>query len=55
MAEINLTQAEADALVAMEKHCFEDRSWLFPQPGDRLSIDLASPDKRENFSLDITS
>ena len=27
---------------------------LFPQPGGRLSIGLASPDKRENFNLDIT-
>jgi hypothetical protein len=27
---------------------------LFPQPGGRLSIDLVSSDKRENFILDIT-
>ena len=54
MAEIEITQAEADALIAMEKHCFDDREWLFPQPGSRLSVDLSSPDKRENFTLDIS-
>ena len=54
MADIDIRQDEADALIAMEKHCVEDKSWLFPTAGDRLSIPLVSPDKRENFMLDIT-
>ena len=54
MADIDIPQAEADALIAMEKHCAESKNWLFPEPGGRLSIALASPDKRENFLLDIT-
>jgi hypothetical protein len=54
MADIDITQAEADALIAMEKHCFEDKSWLFPHAGGRLSVELFSPDRRENFMLDIT-
>jgi len=33
MAEINLTQAEADALLAMEKHRLDDASSDFPSHG----------------------
>ena len=54
MADIDIPQAEADALIAMEKQCVENKLWLFPEPGGRLAIALASPDKRENFVLDIT-
>ncbi len=54
MADIDISQAEADALIAMEKHCVENKGWLFPEPGGRLAIPLISPDKRENFILDIT-
>jgi len=32
MADIEITQAEADALISMEKHCTEGKTWLFPQP-----------------------
>jgi hypothetical protein len=54
MADIDITQAEADALIAMEKQCVDDKQWFFPSPGDRLAIPLISLDKRENFMLDIT-
>jgi hypothetical protein len=54
MAEINLTQVEADALIAMEKHRVDDKEWNFPSPGTRLEIPLTSQDKRENFILDVT-
>jgi hypothetical protein len=54
MAEIDLTQLEADGLIAMEKHRTDDKEWRFPGPGQRLSIPLTSADKRENFMLDIT-
>ena len=53
MPEIHLTQAEADLLLAMEKHRLSDEHWEFPQPGEALSIPLASGDRRETFSLDI--
>lgn len=53
MADIDIPQAEADALIAMEKRCLEKKSWLFPEPGGRLSIALTSADKRENFILDV--
>ena len=54
MAEIEITQVEADHLMAMEKRCQEDKDWIFPNPGERLSIPLVSLDKRENFVLDVT-
>lgn len=54
MAELNLTQAEADALIAMEKHRInEDRS-DFPMGGQSLVLPLQSPDKREQFLLDLS-
>jgi hypothetical protein len=54
MADINLTQAEADALIKMEKRGVDDKKWLFPSPGERIAIPLVSVDKRENFILDVT-
>jgi hypothetical protein len=40
MAEIDITQTEADALIAMEKHRVDDKDCLFPEPGGRLAIAL---------------
>lgn len=54
MADIDLTQSEADELIAMEKQRVDDKQWDFPGPGERLAIPLSSTDKRENFMLDIT-
>jgi hypothetical protein len=53
MADIDITQAEADALIAMEKQRVDDNQWFFPVPGGRLAIPLTSVDKRENFELDV--
>lgn len=44
MADVNITQAEADFLIAMEKHRLDDQVWLFPGPGERVSIPLTSQD-----------
>ncbi|MGA2194472.1 MAG: DUF6978 family protein [Bryobacteraceae bacterium] len=54
MADINLTQPEADALIAMGKIRVDDKQWSFPPPGERMTIPLTSSDKRENFTLDVT-
>jgi len=54
MADIDIPQSEADALIAMEKHRVDDREWLFSAPGERMTVPLASADKREQFMLDIT-
>ena len=54
MADINITQAEADQLIAMEKLRAEDKEWLFPNQGERLAIPLVSSNKRESFVLSVT-
>ena len=54
MADINITQSEADALIALEKVRADDKEWLFPHPGGRLAIPLTSTDKREAFVLTLT-
>jgi hypothetical protein len=53
MAEINLTQAEADGLFNMEKITLNNDPWDFPTQGMKIEIPLTSTDKRERFSLDI--
>lgn len=53
MADINLTQAEADTLIAMEKHRVNDDKYQFPFTAGSLVLPLQSPDKREQFFLDI--
>ena len=54
MADINLTQDEADKLMAMEKRAADEKEWLFPAPGYGVAIPLTSLDKRESFMLDVT-
>jgi len=53
MAEINLTQAEADALIAMAKHRLDGTEWDYPDLGGAVSIPLVSADRREQFVLDL--
>lgn len=53
MADMNITQAEADALIAMPKVRTGDETWDYPSLGGAISIPLISPDRRENFLLDI--
>ncbi len=47
MAEINLTQAEADALIAMAKHRVDGTEWDYPDLGRAVSIPLVSSNRRE--------
>lgn len=54
MTDLYLTQAEADALIAMEKLRIDDQLWDYPGLGGTLSIPLVSSDKRENFLLDMS-
>lgn len=51
---ISLTQQEADALLALEKHFLDNDRFEFPALGGALRIPLYSSDRREEFSLDIT-
>lgn len=52
MADIHLTQSEADALIAMEKHRVSEERYSYPVAGSVI-VPLESPDKREQFLLDI--
>ena len=52
--DINLTQAEANALIAMPKYRENDEVVNFPVLDGSVSIPLVSADKRENFILDIS-
>jgi hypothetical protein len=54
MSELNLTQNEADSLIAMEKHRSNEDRHTFPAGGQSLMLSLNSPDKRETFHLDIS-
>lgn len=52
--DINLSQAEADALIAMHKHRLNNDNHNYPDLGGALRVPLVSGDKREEFMLDIT-
>jgi hypothetical protein len=54
MAEINLTQEEANVLIAMEKHRANEDHSDFPMRGQSLTPPLLSADKREQFLLDLS-
>jgi hypothetical protein len=54
MIDLNLTQSEADALIAMEKYCINEEQWDYPSLGGSISVPLQSQDKREEFFLDIS-
>ncbi len=53
MADIDLTQDEADSLIAMPKFRTNDDVMYYPDQGSSLTIPLISADKKENFLLDI--
>lgn len=53
MPDINLTQSEADALIAMEKYRIDETRWDYPGLGGTIIVPLTSQNKRENFLLDI--
>ena len=52
--EVFLLQAEADALIRMEKVREDDTEWDAPGAGDKVTIPLTSADKREKFLLDMS-
>jgi hypothetical protein len=54
MADIDIPQAEADALIEMEKRFVDNDDWTFPAAGEQIALELTSVDKRENFVFDVT-
>ena len=53
MTDANLTQAEADTLLAVEKHRADSTERDYPGLGGRVTAPLVSLDGREHFFLDI--
>ncbi len=54
MPEVNLAQAEADALIAMEKHRADDETYDYLGMGGSICVALTSTNKREDFLLDVS-
>jgi hypothetical protein len=52
--ELNLSQAEANQLLAMEKHSATEEAFDYPYHGGSIKVPLQSPDKREQFILDVS-
>ena len=53
MPDIDLTQAEADLLIAIEKHRTDGEERDYPGTGGSITAPLISADKREHFLLDV--
>jgi hypothetical protein len=53
MAGEELTQEEADALLALEKKRATETRYRFPGSGGKLVAELVSMDEKERFHLDI--
>ncbi|PCJ61611.1 MAG: hypothetical protein COA65_01270 [Rhodospirillaceae bacterium] len=49
-----LTQADADALLALEKHRVDEERRRLPDLGGGIVVPLVSHDESESFHLDIT-
>ena len=54
MSDLHLTQADAEALLAMEKHRVDESTYDYPGLGGSIRVPLQSTDKREKFVLDVT-
>ncbi len=53
MEVVELSQAEADTLLNMDKRGLDAKQWELPDHGGTISAPLISYDKREKFLLDI--
>ena len=53
VSQLLLTQEEADALLQLEKHRADERSYQYPGVAEEIRIPLVSADRREEFVLDI--
>ena len=54
MTNVNITQAEADALIVLEKQRVDDTQYDYPGLGGALHIPLVSTDGRDKFVLDVS-
>jgi len=53
MPSVILAQAEADILIAMEKHRVDGKLYPFPKRGGSISLDIKSFDEQEEFKIDL--
>ena len=53
MANAALTQAEANSLLALEKHRVDNKVWSPPYRGGSVTVPLVSVDGHESFLLDL--
>ena len=53
MAELVLSQREADSLFALEKHRVDEKLYEFPDMGGSLRIPLIAVNGREEFQLTV--
>lgn len=53
MPNYDLTQDEANALMAMEKIKLDAKLWIFPAAGEGIHVPLVSNDNKESFILDV--
>ena len=53
MADFDLTQAVADALIALEKCRVDTEEWDYPDFGGAIAVPLISVDRHERFVLDL--
>jgi hypothetical protein len=54
MSDLDLTQNEADLLIAMPKHRANEDEFHFPGVGGSIVVPLVSEDQREFFWLDVS-
>ena len=54
MSGRDLTQAVADALLAMEKHRVDGGLWHYPKGRGAIQVPLVADDGRERFLLDLS-
>lgn len=54
MADISLTQTEADDLLRLPKKRIGNEIWYYPPLGGSIAIPLISVDRHEDFILDIS-
>ncbi|HEY9899309.1 MAG TPA: hypothetical protein V6D00_09025 [Pantanalinema sp.] len=53
MADKHVSQAFADALLAVEKQRVDEKVWEYPAHGTSVQIPLQSTDLKEEFVLDV--
>lgn len=54
MADIIISQEEADRLMLMPKARLDNNAHDFPLPGEKVIVNLQSTDGRERFILDVS-